>query len=121
MKKILALILVVVLFVGCGDKQETVTGGQVTFRFEMTDKDGEVTDWSVTTTQTILSDALIEEGLIEGEEGEYGLFVKSVNGVVIEEDNAYWELFVDGESSMIGVSSVEVEQGMTYAFIYSTF
>ena len=121
MKKILALILVVVLLVGCGDKQEVITNGQVQFFFEMVDKDDEVTDWNLTTTETILSAALLNEGLIEGEEGEYGLFVKTVNGVALEEDNAYWELFVDGESSLVGVSSVEVQEGITYAFIYSTF
>jgi hypothetical protein len=87
----------------------------------MIDKDEDVTEWEITSDETYLSEALLAEELIEGAVGDFGLFVTSVNGVTIEESNAYWELFVDGESSMLGVSSVEIAEGVTYAFVYSTF
>jgi hypothetical protein len=108
---------------GCGGDADStpIHGEEITFRFEVTDKEELTTGWDITTTETMLDAALLGEGLVEGTLGEYGLFVSTVNGVTIEEDNAYWELQIDGEMSMLGVSSVEIDSSRTYAFVYSTF
>jgi hypothetical protein len=104
------------------DTESGTTGEVISFTFEMTDKDGETKDWNLTTAETMLDKALIEAELIEGEEGEWGWFVTVVDGVAIEDGaDAYWELQVDGEYSMLGVSSVEIVEGATYAFVYTTF
>ena len=65
-----------------------------------------------------LDEALLETGLVEGDNSEYGLYVKKVNGIVADWniDGSWWELFVNGESSMVGVSSVDVEAGAQYGF-----
>ena len=45
-------------------------------------------------------------GLIEGEDSEYGLFVKTVDGITANEDNQeWWSLTIDGEMAMTGVDS----------------
>jgi hypothetical protein len=133
---ILSLLLVALIavsaFAGCTDRKDPDRSGEnsapadstpvgVTFKFQMVDKDENLTEWDITTTETNLAEALLAEELIEGSDGAYGLFVTVVNGVALDEDNAYWELLVDGESSMVGVSSVTIDPAKVYAFKYSTF
>lgn len=62
----------------------------------------------------MVGDALLDAGMITGSTSEYGLFIESVNGVAadFEKDKTYWALYVDGEYSMVGISSVKVRSGM---------
>ena len=74
--------------------------------------------FTVKTDKTNLGDALVEEGLIEGEEGAYGWFVTKVDGEFHnwDDDGKYWALYIDGEYAMTGVSSTPVTEGTTYTF-----
>ena len=67
----------------------------------------------------ILGDVLLKGGYIEGEQGDYGLYVKTVNEVTYdyETDGAYWSIYVNGEASMTGVDSIVIEEGAEYAFV----
>ncbi len=73
------------------------------------------------TDKTILGDALIDSGIVEGEEGPYGLYIRKVNGIsaVFEEDSAYWSLSVNGESAATGADGIEIEDGMNYELTYT--
>ena len=55
--------------------------------------------------------------LIAGEEGEFGLYVKTVNGITADYDvdQTYWAFYVDGEYAMSGVDVTTIEEGKTYA------
>ena len=95
-KKSLSLIFCMMLIVamalftsGCNDKttetsavQETETAvtvlgeGETKFLFTVVDKDGVETAFEIHTDKEIVGEALLELGLIEGEEGKFGLFVK---------------------------------------------
>ena len=61
--------------------------------------------------------ALQELELIEGEEGDYGLYVKSVNGIIADYDlnGTYWAFYINGEYAMSGVDVTEIEEGAAYA------
>ena len=74
--------------------------------------------FTVKTDKTNVGDALIEEGLIEGEEGAYGWFVTKVDGEFhnFDDDGKYWALYIDGEYAMTGVSSTPITAGTTYTF-----
>ena len=65
-----------------------------------------------------MGDALLELGLIEGEEGAYGLYVKKVNGITADydTDQTYWAFYINGEMAMTGVDATDVEAGATYSF-----
>lgn len=65
-----------------------------------------------------IGDALTEYGFIAGDEGEYGLYVKVVNGVKAEyeTDGTYWAFYVNGDLATTGVSSTPVEDEMSYMF-----
>ena len=97
----------------------TILGtGQTTFYFNVTDKDGNETKFEIHTDKTVVGDALMELGLIEGEEGPYGLYVKKVNGITADydTDKTYWAFYINGEYGMTGVDSTNVTAGATYAF-----
>lgn len=61
------------------------------------------------------------EGLIEGGEGPYGIYVSTVDGerAVYEESGCWWGLTCDGESVNTGADQVIIEDGRVYAWIYS--
>ncbi len=63
-----------------------------------------------------LGDALVEHGLIDGEDGPYGLYVKSVNGIVADYDidKTYWSLSKNGEYMTTGVSETPFEDGDSF-------
>ena len=62
--------------------------------------------------------ALLSLGLIAGEDSEYGLYVKTVNGVTVDydQDGKYWAFYVDGEYAATGVDSTDITAGATYTF-----
>ena len=84
----------------------------------MVDKDGKETPFTIATDKTYVGEALIDEGLIEGEEGPYGLYVKTVNGQTLDydTDGMYWSFYVDGEYGLTGVDMTEIVPGTTYMF-----
>ena len=97
----------------------TIKGeGATVFYFNVVDKDGNKTAFEIHTDKTIVGDALLELGLIEGDMGDYGLYVKKVNGITAdyEVDGTYWAFYVNGEYGMTGVDLTEIQAGATYEF-----
>ena len=88
------------------------------FTFEVVDKDGNTETFDITTDKGTVGEALLEEGLIAGEDGQYGLYVTEVNGIVADYnvDQTYWAFYVDGEYAMSGVDTTDVADGATYSF-----
>ena len=68
------------------------------------------------TDEETLGAALLAEELITGEEGPYGLYVKTVNGILADydADHTYWALYIDGAYAMTGVDTTPIEAGKTY-------
>jgi len=91
--------------------------GQTVFDFVVVDKEGKETAFEIHTDKTIVGDALQELGLIDGEESTYGLFIKSVNGIVADYDvdKTYWAFYINGEYAMSGVDTTEIEEGAAYS------
>ena len=77
--------------------------------------------FTIKTDKTILGDALLEHGLIEGEEGAYGLYIKKVNGITADYDvdQSYWGFYKNGEYMMTGVDGTEFADGDRYELVYS--
>ena len=134
---LLVLIAAMALFaVGCSDNSNStgaseapksteatvsaiVTGkGQRVFDFEVTDFDGNVTAFEIHTDKELVGDALEELGLLDGEDGPFGLYVKTVNGITADydKDGKYWAFYVDGAYASQGVDSTKIEDGKAYAF-----
>ena len=92
--------------------------GQATFTFQVVDKDGNQTDFVIDTDEATVGEALLNLGLIEGEDGAYGLYVKKVNGITADYnvDGTYWAFYVNGEYATGGVDTTAVADGATYQF-----
>lgn len=88
--------------------------GAVSFYLTVTDLDGTQKEFVVKTDKKNVADALVEVGLVSGENSEYGLYIKVVNGITADYnvDGSYWSLLVNGEMSMVGASSVSVAEGL---------
>lgn len=92
--------------------------GETAFTFTVVDTDGNETAYEIHTDKATVGEALVELGLIAGEDSEYGLYVKSVNGITVDydTDGKYWAFYVDGEYAQTGVDSTEIVPGSAYAF-----
>ena len=124
MKKSLSLVLCVVLIAalalfaaGCGTGSNETTG-EKSFTFIVVDLDGNETTHEITTTAKTVGEALMAEGLIDGEEGPYGLYVKTVGGITLdyETDGKYWAFYEGEEYGLTGVDVTEITDGATYSF-----
>ena len=143
MKKSLSLILCMVLIAamalfaaGCGNSSDaevsspsdvatnvpadgSVLGeGEKQFTFSVTDLDGNEVSYEIHTDAETVGEALLALELIAGDQGDYGLYVKTVNGVTADydKDGTYWAFYINGEYAMSGVDTTAVEEGATYAF-----
>lgn len=98
--------------------EEVLGEGQTVFLFTVVDKDGMQSNFEIHTDKETVGDALLDLELISGEDSEYGLFVKEVNGITADYgvDQTYWAFYVDGEYAMSGIDTTIIEEGKAYAF-----
>lgn len=139
-KKTLSFILCIVLIaaialfaIGCNDKDTTSSApapsssqsesiklgeGKNTFNFTVTDLEGKEKSYQISTDKTIVGDALVELELISGDQGPYGLYVKTVAGITVDydKDGKYWAFYENGAYASKGVDTTEITEGATYSF-----
>ncbi|MBE7058816.1 MAG: DUF4430 domain-containing protein [Ruminococcaceae bacterium] len=102
-----------------GISSENVLGtGETKFFFSVIDTEGKETIFEIHTNKKIVGEALEELNLISGEVGDYGLYVKTVNGITVDydKDGKYWAFYIGGEYAVTGVDSTEITAGSTYTF-----
>ncbi len=94
------------------------SGYEKSFIFEVVDKDGVKTQTEIDTDKKILGEALQDLGLIKGEEGDFGIYIKEVNGIVADYDidGTYWAFYINDAMSMKGADQVEIVDGDVYSF-----
>lgn len=99
----------------CYSNDTTVGTGAKTAVVEVV-TDGKTVTLTVKTDEEMLGAALLKEKIIAGEDGDYGLYIKAVNGTVADydADQTYWAFYVDGEYAMSGVDSTPIEEGKIY-------
>ena len=117
---------------GCGSKEEvetpsaqtsvdaTVMGeGATVFQFSVVDLEGNETKFEIHTDETTVGAALMNLGLIEGEDGPYGLYVMKVNGIeaIYEQDGSYWAFYENGEYGLTGVDMTDIDPAVAYSFV----
>ena len=121
-KLILALVaLVAVIAVMAGvymaTRPETVEGAK-TITVEVTAEEKTVV-FTVKTDAATVGEALMSVNLLAGEEGPYGLYIKSVNGMIadFDVDQTYWAFNIGGEYAMTGVDQTEITEGTVYQLV----
>jgi len=100
--------------------ENSIGEGNTSFPILVTDNEEITTLWTVYTDEDTIGDALYVAGLVEGEHTDFGLMIRSVDGIVADFDanSAWWGFFVDGELAMVGVSDTTIESGVEYALVY---
>ena len=140
LNKLLALLLALVMVLAlaaCGNKEQdnggagddanvvtdgvvadgaTVGEGKTAFTVEVVQLDGTSIKFTVNTDKATVGEALLDLGIVAGDTTEYGLYVKTVNGVTLDydADGAYWAVYINGEAATSGVDGITIEAGATY-------
>ena len=81
----------------------------------------QIVTFTVHTDKDTVGEALMEHDLISGDEGDYGLYVKKVNGITADYDvdQSYWAFYINGEYAMTGVDTTEIVEGDIYRLEYA--
>jgi len=111
-----ALVLLIALF--CAARlvliPEPVEGAKHIV-FEVTGHEGPARNFDIHTDAENLGDALMEEKLIDAEEGPYGLWVTAIFGEAADSaKNEYWMFYKDGVELATGVSDTVIADGEHY-------
>lgn len=99
--------------------ENTVLGeGNTSFTFTVTDAEGKMSSYQINTDKKTVGEALTELDLIAGDSSEFGLYVKTVNGITVDydKDGKYWAFYIDGEYAQSGVDTTDITAGATYSF-----
>ena len=127
------VVLIVAALVSCGGeenknvwddaiyKESTMLGsGSKTVIVELKVEENFIT-FTLFTDASTVGAALVEHGLIEGEEGAYGMYVKKVNGITADYDvdGHYWAFYIDGEYALTGVDTTAIDAGRVYRLEYA--
>ncbi|MBE6578082.1 MAG: DUF4430 domain-containing protein [Ruminococcaceae bacterium] len=77
--------------------------------------------FTIKTDKTTVGAALMEHDLLEGEDSQFGLYIKKVNGMLADYDvdKSYWAFYVDGAYSNSGVDTTDIVEGATYSLEYT--
>ena len=119
MKRMISLLLALVMvfaLTACGAKEEAPAADAVSFKVVVTDLDGKETTFEYSSNAASVGEALVAEGLIEGHETEYGLYIDTVNGITADwdADQTYWAFYINGEYATTGIDGTEIVANTTY-------
>ena len=84
-------------------------------------KDGSERVYEVETDALYLGEVLLEEGIVEGEIGPYGLMISAADGEVADwnVDQSYWAIFIGEEYATTGADGIPVFGGDVYKLVYT--
>ena len=101
-------------------KDTTFGNGKATVMVEVKVEEQSVT-FTIKTDKTTLGEALMEHGLIAGDQGQFGLYVKVVNGITADYDvdGSYWAFNKNGEMMLTGVDMTNIADGEHYELVYT--
>ncbi|MBR5230432.1 MAG: DUF4430 domain-containing protein [Firmicutes bacterium] len=130
LKKILVLMMVLLMAfcmeacTGAAEEIELITvedgavvgEGSTEFVLDIVDADGNQVVATVKTDEKTVGKALSAIGLIAGEESQYGLFIKTVNGITYDydTDGKYWGFYVDGVYANESADLTDITAGSIY-------
>lgn len=123
-KTIIALVVLAALIIGAALLYKTFAPaaqvGAKHVEIAVIHADGSSKDFCLDTDAETLRAALDELGIIEGDEGEYGLYVTAVDGESADADAQQWWCFTKGgEMLTTGVDSTMIQDGEHYEVTFT--
>jgi len=132
--QIISLLLIVAMALcACGKQAPTGLWKDATYTKDTTFGEGSKTvtvavemeeksvTFTVKTDAETVGEALLEHELIAGDEGPYGLYVKTVNGVRADydKDGCYWAFYVGQDYAMQGIELTPIDESAAYRLVYA--
>jgi hypothetical protein len=95
--------------------------GQKHFTVTVVHKDGSEKEFTYDTDEEYLGAVLQEAGLIEGEEGPYGLMISTVDGELADwnVDQGYWALYIGEDYATTGIDTAPIHDGDVFTLEYT--
>lgn len=101
-------------------RPETVAGSK-TVTVTVVHKDGSEKVFTCKTDAEFLGTVLVDEGIVVGEYGEFGLFFNTADGETADYsvDGGWWQVFIGEESAMVGADQIVIADGDTFSLVYT--
>lgn len=119
---VVALVAVIAVMAGVfmATRPETAAGGK-TISVTVVHSDGTEKVFEYTTEEEYLGPVLLAEGLVEGENGQYGLTITAVDGEAAswEENQSYWALYIGADYATTGADGIVLTDGGEYSLVYT--
>ena len=116
------IVAVVVVMAGIyfATRPDTAQGAK-TITVEVVHGDGSSKEFTYHTDSEYLGEVLLAEGLVAGEDGEFGLYILTVDGedAIFEESGAYWALYQNGEMTTTGADTTPIQDGDSFQLVYT--
>ena len=116
-----ALVVVALLLLGLwyGNRPQGQAGDK-TITVEVVHADESSREFTYQTSEEFLGPVLIEEGLVQGEESTYGLFITTVDGETAE-GNQWWCITQDGQMVETGADTTPIANGDHFELTMSVY
>jgi len=97
------------------------TAAKMAFTVIVIHKDGSEKTFTFETNEKYVGPVLTEAGLLEGNDGPYGLEITVVDGekAVYAEDGAYWAVYEGEEYALQGIDTTPVKEGQVYKLVWT--
>ena len=125
-KKTILIAVAVLLLIGLMasifllTRPDTAAGSK-TITVTVVHGDGSEKVFTYQTDEEFLGPVILGEGLVEGEEGPYGLMINAVDGETASWDanQSYWALFVGEDYATTGADSTPIADCDTFKLVYT--
>ena len=125
-RKLWAGLLALILLIGAMaalwlDSREQAVEGSKKITVAVNHKDASKTVFTYRTDAQYLGEVLLEEGLVLGVEGPYGLEIHTVDGETADwnADRSYWALYIGTEYATTGADGIVLTDGGEYLLEYT--
>lgn len=83
--------------------------------------DGSEKQFRYRTDEEYLGSVLLAEGIVQGEDGPYGLTILAVDGERADwnENQSYWALYIGQDYATTGADSTPVRDGDSFKLVYT--
>ena len=125
-KKIIIAAVIVVLLIAAmaviyASTRPATAEGEKSFTVEVIHGDGSEKTFTYQTDAEYLGEVLLDEGLIQGEVNQFGLYIITVDGenAIYEEDGAYWALYEGDDYAQQGIDETPILDGSEFSLVYT--
>ena len=107
------------------DENGTTEGPAQTWKYTITvtvvHKNGESKDFTYQTNESYLGPVILDTGLVEGDMGDFGLYIHTVDGETADwnVDQGWWALYEGDQQAMTGADGVVLTDGGVYKLVYT--